>query len=347
MNYKEFMEQVKEDLPKHLTGVLEDASVNVTQVGRLQGLSYEGISIVPGGSIMGMTMDLQPYYQLLNVGMTYENILNRLAETAESTFADRPDLSIETLGNYDEVKDRLMIQLVGRDGNEEMLQTIPHHSIEDMEIVYRLHIQDTEFGRASALVTNVLLDKYGITADQLRQDAFATAMLHDPYEIKTMAEILNELMGDDVIPEGELPLYVASNKERMNGAGVITYPGFMEEASERLGGDFYVLPSSLHEVILVPDTSELDADELQTIVQSVNADQVEPEDRLSDHVYHYDSREKVFERADKYESRKLSQNRESEDTRSSVLGILRDNQKNCSEKSHKNTALSRCEDAVL
>ena len=98
-------------------------------------------------------------------------------------------------------------------------------------------------------------------------------------------------------------MYVASNKERIHGAGVIAYPEFMEEAAKRLGGDFYVLPSSIHEVILIPDTPDVSVLELQGIVQSVNVEQVAPEERLSDHIYHYDSKEKLFERSDKYESR--------------------------------------------
>ena len=162
-----------------------------------------------------------------------------------------------------------------------------------------------------------------------------------------MAEVLNELMGAEIIPQDELPMYVASNKERIHGAGVIAYPEFMEEAAKRLGGDFYVLPSSIHEVILIPDTPDVSALELQGIVQSVNVEQVAPEERLSDHIYHYDSKEKLFERSDKYESRKLNQEQERESSRSSVLDALRSNQKDCSERPHKNTAVIRRDVAAL
>ena len=266
MEYREFMEQIKKDLPERLSGTLEGAVVNTTQVDKLQGRSYEGLSIVPEGSMIGLTMDLQPYFQMLNDGMPYENIVEQIADRASGTYADRPAVTAESIGSYEAVKDKLMIQLIGREGNEGMLRTIPHHSIEDMEIVYRLRVQDTEMGLASALVTNSMLGHYGITAEQLRQDAFASAVSHTPFEIKTMAEVLNELMGAEIIPQDELPMYVASNKERIHGAGVIAYPEFMKEASKRLGGDFYVLPSSIHEVILIPDTPDVSVLELQGIV---------------------------------------------------------------------------------
>lgn len=347
MEYREFMEQIKKDLPERLSGILEGAVVNTTQVDKLQGRSYEGLSIVPEGSMIGLTMDLQPYFQMFNDGMAYENIVEQIADRASGTYADRPAVTAESIGSYEAVKDKLMIQLIGREGNEGMLRTIPHHSIEDMEIVYRLRVQDTEMGLSSALVTNSMLGHYGITAEQLRQDAFASAVSHTPFEIKTMAEVLNELMGAEIIPQDELPMYVVSNKERIHGAGVIAYPEFMEEAAKRLGGDFYVLPSSIHEVILIPDTPDVSVLELQGIVQSVNVEQVAPEERLSNHIYHYDSKEKLFERADKYENRKLNQEQERESSRFSVLDALRGNQKDCSERPHKNTAVIRRDVAAL
>ena len=99
--------------------------------------------------------------------------------------------------------------------------------------------------------------------------------------------------------------------------------------------------------ILVPDTPDFSAMELQRMVQSVNMEQVAPEERLSDHVYHYDTKEKLFERSDIYESRKLNQEQERESSRSSVLDALRSNQKDCSERPHKNTAAIRRDVAAL
>lgn len=175
MEYREFIDQIKTDLPKQLAGTLEGAAVTEAHVNRLQGLSYDGISIVPKGSTVEIIMNLQPYFQMLNNGMTYEDVVERIMDTAAEAYADRPEIQIESFSSYENIKDKLMVQLIGKEGNEEMIHTIPHHSMEDMEIVYRLRIQDTEMGRASALVTNAMLEYYGITEEQLRQDAFISA----------------------------------------------------------------------------------------------------------------------------------------------------------------------------
>ena len=81
-------------------------------------------------------------------------------------------------------------------------------------------------------------------------------------------------------------------------------------ASEKLGGDFFLLPSSVHEVILIPDKPDMQYSELEKIVKEVNATQVDVKDQLSDHVYHYDAKEKVFELAEKFDARKKEKHAE-------------------------------------
>ena len=71
-----------------------------------------------------------------------------------------------------------------------------------------------------------------------------------------------------------------------------------------MGGDFFLLPSSIHEVILVPDNGKMDYRELEKMVHEVNETQVRPTERLSDNVYHYDSKEKIFELASKTDARR-------------------------------------------
>jgi ribonuclease PH len=80
-------------------------------------------------------------------------------------------------------------------------------------------------------------------------------------------------------------MFVASVPDKIHGAGVLAYPNFMEDAAQKLGGDYFVLPSSIHEVILVRDNGQMSAEELQNMVKDVNASQVSPEEQLTDHAY--------------------------------------------------------------
>ena len=190
--------------------------------------------------MIGLTMDLQPYFQMFSNGISYENIVEQIVDRAAGAYADRPAVTAEDFGSYEAVKDKLMIQLIGRKGMKKCLRQSPTILLRIWRL-FTVPRSGHRDGQASALVTNSMLEHYGITAGQLQQDAFASAVSHKPFEIKTMAEVLNELMGAEIIPEDAMPIYVASNQERIHGAGVIAYPKFMEEAEKRLGGDFYVL----------------------------------------------------------------------------------------------------------
>ena len=96
---------------------------------------------------------------------------------------------------------------------------------------------------------------------------------------------------------------MANGSQQSYGAGVICYPDFMENAAKQLGGNFYVLPSSIHEVLLLPETGAFHSPELLQMVTEVNAGVVSPEERLADNVYHYDSLARVFETGKQYEDR--------------------------------------------
>ncbi len=147
------------------------------------------------------------------------------------------------------------------------------------------------------------------------EDALKYAPVMRPAVIQTMAETLLEMMGPEakdmipVLPDD--PLFVATVPDKIQGAGVLAYQDFMEQAAERVGGDFFILPSSIHEILLVRDDGTFDINHLEDMVKQVNETEVAPEDLLTDSVYHYDSKEKIFELAEKYEERVANRKRES------------------------------------
>lgn len=345
MEYRDFIRQIKEDLPEHFSGVLTGAEVAEVQIPKLQGQSYEGIRVTPEGSNMAITMDMNPYFQMMENGVNYEYLLSHLAEELEDHYLRRPEFSMDMLSNYESIKDSLSVQLIGQAGNEAMLQNIPHRDIEDMAMVYRINLPESEYGVSSILVTNSVLEQYGITEEQLHQDAISSPR-SSSYEIKTMGEVMSEITGMPM-PDDMLPLFVASNQERYYGASVIVCPGFLEEAHQRLEGNFFVLPSSVHEVLLIPEEAGLSREELENMVRDVNASVVSPKEKLSDHIYHYDGKEKLFELADKYENRMNQQETDREASRPSVLDTLHNNKKDLAELPCRAASPIRKEEAVL
>lgn len=339
MNFEEFKERLGEDLKQALyeqTG--ENHSIETTTVNKLQNESYEAFTIRQEGSPIGVNLDVQSLYNAYSDGRSYDEVFNRASDIVREGFEHQPSFNISDFQNYDVMKEKLSIQVVATERNAEMLQDIPHKEIEDMSLVCRFVVETGEFGSGTILVTNGMLDTFGITKDELFADAAKYAPEIKPSEIKGMADVIAEMMGIDVSELGEqfgpmgaeAPMYVASTTDKTNGAGIIAYPGFMDMAAEKVGGDFFLLPSSVHEVIIVPDNGEMNFRDLEAMVQDVNATQVEPKDQLSDHVYHYDSKDKIFELADKFEARQAEKEKAAE--KGSVLKELSEQKKEAADK---------------
>ncbi|WP_026668073.1 DUF5688 family protein [Butyrivibrio sp. AE2005] len=314
MEYEKFKEQFVEDLKERLQAGGGEYLVEPHEVQKMN-QTYEAVTIKPQEATIGVNLNLTEIHERYEGGMSYDSLVNEVADRADRALHDRPDFNLEELKDYDRMKEKLSMEVVSSGRNAELLKGVPHRNIEDMAVVYRFVLDIDKEGMGSILVTNQLLDSYGITPEQLHADALQYAPVMRPAVIQTMAETLLEMMGPeakDMIPVmPEDPLFVASVPDKTQGAGVIAYQDFMDQAAERVGGDFFILPSSIHEVLLVKDDGNVDINNLEGMVKEVNETQVAPEDVLTDSVYHYDSKEKLFELAGKYQERVNEKKRES------------------------------------
>ena len=223
------------------------------------------------------------------------------------------DLLNETgidLRDYSKMKGRLILQLLSTNEIGQILDKIPHRKVEDMVLICRFDLGTANDGLLTALVTNKFLDLYGIDEKQLFHDAMLVAESNRPSIINKMDDILLGLLLEAGVfidmDWGSSPFYIASVTDGCNGACVICYPGFLDRAANKIGGDFFILPSSIHEVLLLPDNGMLtkEAPEyLESMVREVDQT-LAPDERLSNFVYHYDSKAKVFETARQFEARK-------------------------------------------
>ena len=332
MDYKEFAGLVKADLQEAFPG----ASVTEAHVGKLQGQSYEGLTVTPENGRTGVSLDLNPFFEMFNSGMDYGEVIDGITDKLEMGMSQIPEIRTDRLSDYNAMKGHLVLQVIGQDGNEEMLSKVPHREMEDMAVVYRFDLGDSPSGNMSVLINDSMMERYGITVEQLHQDALAAAPLNRPPVIRGMNEVLAEMMGGP-IPGTPDFLYVATTPDTVQGAAVIAYPGFLDMAAEKLGGDFAVLPSSVHEVLLVPDDGRTDMAVFKQMVSQINDAEVRPEDRLTDNAYHYDSKNRVFESADSFAARKLEKEslNNGREGRRSVLGDLDSLKKECAAKPHR------------
>lgn len=332
MNNEEFKNEFVEALKEKLSERGNDVDVKVSTVEKMN-QSYEAITITPEGSNIGMNMNLEVFAEAYESGVPFDEIVEQVTNKVEAHLADMPTFDVQSLTDYEQMKDKLAMEVVATDRNADLLAKVPHQEMEDMAVVYRFVMESDESGRASILVSNDLLDKMGVTPEQLHADALENAPELRPAVIKGMSEVMMDMMGEDAhemfgideFPQDEM-MYVATVPDKISGAGVIAYQEFMDQAAEKLGGDFYILPSSIHEVLLVKDDGAVNFNDLKSMVEDVNATQVAPEEKLTDSVYHYDSKEHIFELAEKFEARQQEKEADissEKEEKGSVLGDLK------------------------
>ena len=304
-SYNEFVEHVRDEIRDLLPEEYRGVEIETRRIDKLQDAGYYGLFVKPEDSNIGVSLDLTGEYKKLNDGFTYPAVMYSIADLILQSLESRSEIDTLELSNYEQMKTKLMIQVIPTEKNAEILADIPHRNVEDLSLVYRFVLNAGKNGQASALATNGMLENFGISPEQLHADAMENAPKAFPPSIKTMQEVMAQMLEiePEELPAVNIDMYMMTCNGGLNGAGCIFYPGILDEAAEVMAGSFYILPSSVHEVLLIPDKSDTGSEELEAMVRQINEAEVAPEDRLSDTVYHYDARERKFERAKAYEER--------------------------------------------
>ena len=182
-----------------------------------------------------------------------------------------------------ELLNDLFPSVVSSEGREEFLKNVPHRSIPGTDLVMTAAVSLD--GGMVGTITNSSLGQLAMTQKEVL-DAAVRHQQEKPYVLQS----IGEMIGMEIIP-GAPEVLVLTNENQQMGAGELLNREAMNAASERLGGDMYILPSSRHEVLLVSAES-MEAEDLQRMVYEINRTTVAKEDRLSDHVYHYSAFER-------------------------------------------------------
>ena len=238
------------------------------------------------------------YLEALDYEAAEERIYNSVKESITQAYMDSDKLgiakkAIDAMANW---KEHIQCSLVILDGNERFLSDKPYKPFLDMAKIYYLEVDNLVEGHVSRItINNEHMASMGCTLNELDTAAMANTLQRNPAEVESIGKVLSELMG---IPEEqftaqfgsmEIPMYVVTNRTRCDGAAVIQYQTVLESICDALHSEnFYLLPSSRHEVICVPGGIGKDVDALRRMVHEVNATQVPPEDLLSESVYYYE-----------------------------------------------------------
>lgn len=201
---------------------------------------------------------------------------------------------------YEQMKENLVFRVIPEGSIPE---GVPYETVcGDIVAICCIELSRNADKSATVTVNNAMMRALDITAEQLFTDTGSNAMKMRPPKVRSMRNAMEEALGVEIHAE-DSPLIVAGIEGNVCGAAVIRYPGFLERISRKIGS-FYILPSSVHEVLLMPEREAPEARELNEMVRIINRMEVAPSDRLSDQAYHYDAAECRLETATDYERRR-------------------------------------------
>ena len=291
VTYEEFQQMIVKGVSERLE---EGRSVEINEVVKNNGVILKGLTFRDSTEGIRPTIYLGKYYDQYKEGMDIPSVVSMILEvyrigSSQNTF------DIHSFTDFDKAKERIVFKLVNYDKNKVLLSKVPHRPFLDMAVVYYYLLKDEDLENATILIYNNHLESWGITAKELDAIAIRNTPLLLKEDLRSVTEVLMHLMArsgegektEADLSEEDFGMYVLSNRTRIFGAACILYAGVLKSFAEKLHKDLFILPSSVHEVILVPKEESMEWEKLQELVQEVNSTQVEDVEILSDSVYCY------------------------------------------------------------
>ncbi|MDO5519980.1 MAG: DUF5688 family protein [bacterium] len=307
MEYNQFVDDVKNCIR---VKVDEEYEVKVNRIKKNNSVVLDGIVLFKEGDTISPNIYLNSYYSRYmdgeSVDTIADDIINMYQESKRSQAPEYEQFEF----SFEQVKDKIIYRLINYNKNTKLLEEVPFVRFLDLAITFHCLVKQDEDGIGTIRITNEHAECFGVTVKELMQLAIKNTTRLFPIKISSMEEVIYELMkrdfyelcpigdceGDEMfrqmmsqmLPDESAPkMYILSNETGINGATAMLYRDGIKEFANRLDSDLYILPSSIHEVILVPYDETLRKEELRNMVCEVNSSQVPIDEVLSDKVYIY------------------------------------------------------------
>jgi len=283
MTYQQFVEAVCSQINSISNGPIY-AEVHTST--KNNSVEHIGLTIHEAEINISPTLYLEEFYTHFLEGCPLLDIVYQILEVYEEIRFEH-SWTIDGLLSYDSISDRIAFKLIHLQQNLPLLQNVPFVRYQDLVIVFFVLIDIDPCGPGTILITNEMKNFWKISTDDLYKAALCNTPTLFPSDFRPMCAVVNELLrvpctGEDY---NDNHMYVLTNSVKHLGASVILYPNLLETISVQLKEDFYLIPSSIHEFIILPCSHSPSARELNEMVQEINETEVPADEFLSDHVY--------------------------------------------------------------
>ncbi|MGN0293402.1 MAG: DUF5688 family protein [Lachnospiraceae bacterium] len=321
MQYDHFVNYIKNTFEQMMgPGV----PVRIQPVLKNNSVHLDALTILSGEQGISPSIYLNDYYRQYEEGTPLNTIIQEISDIYEAS-CGAFHIDTDMILNFSCARNLIAYKLVNYEANRELLETIPHVRYLDLAIIFYLLLDSDAAGDATAIITNehlalwktdpdtiyalashntpILLEASFMSLENLMRTLIIEDLKQEASLYKEQEQISDEgmlsdqtieLMAEDILnqytdEESHMEMFVLTNSSRCNGAAVLLYENCLEQAADRIGGNFYILPSSIHEVILLPDEENLNPHHLAEMVREINDHDVAATEKLSDTIYYYDT----------------------------------------------------------
>lgn len=304
----DFAEAVRTETIKKLGG---EYQVTVETKNKNNKAVYTGLHISRKG------MEAEPLVYLDDYFKQYQNGNMTVSEAVECVVrASRkkgPSVEIRQFLEYENVKDSIVYRLINTEMNRELLDDLPHMEFLDLSVVFCCLVMEEEDNPAFIWIHNIHMKLWDVTVEELYWAASENTQRLEKPELMNIEEILYDVLPEKGFSlnendrsmeeepagnndaESTVPVYVLSSRKRLQGAACMLYPDLLRRIADRMDSSYYIIPSSIHELLLIPAAGFADRDELKAMICEINDTHVAPEERLSYSLYGYDRKENKVE----------------------------------------------------
>lgn len=278
-----------------LAGRLEDGcSLEAKEIRKNNGGKYRGLAVRKKGKNVAPVLCLEDLYQKYLAGDTVDALLGEVCKACRERFSG-PDIDPKRVTDWKQAESCLFLKVVSTEMNGELLRTVPHRDVLDLSMIMYIRLDGPDIENPACVLVN---DDQMIMWGQSWEKVYETAMqntIREGISFTNISHTITSLLDgteddyllDKYLATRESPMFVLTNKANVYGAVFMVLPQVMEQVADDMGGDVYVIPSSIHESLVAPVSKIDDLALLHQLVCDVNRMQVPLSDRLSDHVYRY------------------------------------------------------------
>lgn len=305
-NFEAFCQTVADNIKDYLPPEYADSVVELRSEIKNHDVPLMGITVRKENSSFSPVLYLNGFFDPASE-QGLDVALGRIADAymhAVENVPMREEFSISWITDYAKARERIVCHLCSMEQNQAYLEGKVYRQMDDFAVTYHVLVSEDAGATYSAPVTEDLLQAYGIGKEELHDQAMENTMRLCPPTISSMAEVMASLGAQtDSVP----PIYVLTNKQMVHGAVGILFPEVMDMVAQKLGNECYVIPSSVHELLLLPKSFSQDYRFIDEMIREVNKTAVSPEEVLGEHVYELHANERRLVRCDRAEQERIEQ----------------------------------------